>query len=623
MSVDLPAMLDRFCEINVGDFEYQIDANGLPAPVCLSVIELRSGREILLRRPELLALRRLPFETGPTGLFVAFNASAEHLCFARLGLRPPTHTYDPYVVTAALTNGSLQWPHRNFRPGLLVALQLFGLQGMESEEKKATIERILSKQGGDYTEEEWLRITKYCRSDVVETIALFLAQVEQIDLATALHWGRYQKAVAAQEQLGLPVDTANVAQLHDNWTALKLDAIRRHGVEYFYDDTRFVEQRLEDLITCKGWNCDWPKTPTGKFETKLATISRQAEKHPAELQALVQIRGLFTDLRMTHLVNSVGRDGYARCSLRPFHTITGRCQPHAHGLSFIPALPAWLHGLLKPPPEFALIEMDWKTQEVGIMAALSEDPNMIADYLKGDCHLAFALRAALIDEDDDEETREYVRNKQAKPVVLGSNYGMTPYGIRAKTKRSLDWSRNIHRQHRVVYPVYHEWLDSVVAQARFDQRLCSINNWPLHVHGDTRDRTIMNFPAQSGGSDMMRHAAIWAVESGIAVCCSVHDSFKVLSPIEEVEHTCKQMDEIMRAAGAAITGSFEVPAETKPVVYAPQRQADVWTPKDRGFRTWVEIQARLNSGELPIVDNKEADENEEEINASKTRETGS
>jgi hypothetical protein len=620
-SVELPAILDRFREIFVGDFEYRTDANGLPVPVCLSVIELRSGREFLLRRPELLALHRAPFDTNADSLFVAFNASAEHLCFLRLGWLPPTYTYDPYLVTAALTNGSRRWPHRNFRPGLLVALQLFDLEGMESEEKKATIELILSKE--DYSEDEWQRIIRYCRSDVIETIALFLVQVEQIDLGTALHWGRYQKAVAPQEQLGLPVDTAQVARLHDNWTALKLDAIRRHGVEHFYDGTRFVEQRLEDLIIHKGWNYDWPKTPTGKFETKLATIGRQAERHPTELQALAQVRGLFTDLRMTHLVNSVGRDGYARCPLRPFHTITGRNQPHARGLSFIPALPAWLHGLLKPPPGFALIDMDWKTQEVGIMAALSGDPNMIADYLNGDCHIAFAIRAALIDNDDDEETREHVRNKQAKPVVLGSNYGMTAYGIRAKTKRSLDWCRHIYRQHRVIYHEFHEWLDSVVAQARFDRHLHSVNGWPLDVHSGTRNGTLLNFPAQSGGADMMRHAAICAVESGIAVCCSVHDSFKVLSPIGDVEQTCKRMDEIMRAAGAAITGSFEVPAETKPRVHAPQRQADVWTPKDRGLRTWVEIQTRLDSGELPVVDNEEPNEDEEETFASKTSETGS
>jgi len=327
-----------------------------------------------------------------------------------------------------------------------------------------------------------------------------------------------------------------------------------------------------------------------------------------------------TDLRMSKIANSIGADGYARCPLRPFSTITARNAPGARDKSFIPALPAWLSGVLRPPPGFALLDFDWVTQEVGIMAALSRDANMIADYRAGDCHTAFAIRASLSDADTDEETRAIIRNKQAKPVVLGSNYNMGPYGIRAKTKRSLDWCRHIYRQHRVIYSTFHAWIDDVVTQARFDQRLTSVNGWPLEVHSGTRDGTLMNYPAQSSGSDLMRHAAIAAVESGIAVCCSVHDSFKVLAPLESVKRTVKDMDEIMRAAGAAITGSFEIPAEIKLPVRSPQRQADLWTSKDKGFRTWVEIQARLGSGELPEVDNRtvDDDENEEAAAASQT-----
>jgi DNA polymerase I len=180
----------------------------------------------------------------------------------------------------------------------------------------------------------------------------------------------------------------------------------------------------------------------------------------------------------------------------------------------------------------------------------------------------------------------------------------------------LDWCRHIYRQHHVIYSTFHGWLDNVVVQARFDQRLESINRWPLAVHGDTRDGTLLNYPAQSGGADMMRHAAIAATEAGIAVCCSVHDSFKVLSPLESVERTCKHMDEIMRAAGAAITGSFEVPAELKDPVRYPARQADLWTPKDKGFRTWVEVQARLASGELRPEDNETEDDEAEETVAT-------
>ena len=449
---------------------------------------------------------------------------------------------------------------------------------------------------------------------MVGLCALILAQAGQLDMPTALHWGRFQKAVARQEQLGLPVDVAQLDRFVINWAALQLDAIARYGVGDFYDGVHFKQDRLEALIEDRGWMHEWPRTPTGKYETKTATIGRQAELHP-ELKALAQLRGRMTDLRMTSLRNSIGADGYARCPLRPFSNVTSRNAPSARDKSFLPALPAWLHGFQKPPPGFALLDSDWSTQEVGLMAAFSGDPNMIADYLAGDCHTAFALRAALITAEMDEEERALIWSKQAKPVVLGSNYGMSPYGIRAKTKRSLDWSRHMHRQHREVYRMLHQWLDDVVTQARFDRRLVSANGWPLEVHDETRDTALMNYLAQSGGADAMRHAAIALTESGIAVCCSVHDSFKVLAPLDRLERTISDVTEIMHAAGAAVTGSFGIPAKIKAPVRAPARQADLWTAADKGLRTWIELHARLDSGQLPTTSN-EVDDDEDEVMAA-------
>ena len=130
-----PISWNRFTEIWCCDFEYRIDRNDLPVPVCLCVIEMRTGREIFLWRSELLTLRRAPFNVGARSLIVSFSSNAEMLCFLRLGWPLPETVIDPYVLTAALTNGSRRWPHRNFRPGLLDALQLFGLQGIESTYK--------------------------------------------------------------------------------------------------------------------------------------------------------------------------------------------------------------------------------------------------------------------------------------------------------------------------------------------------------------------------------------------------------------------------------------------------------------------------------------------------------
>jgi DNA polymerase I-like protein with 3'-5' exonuclease and polymerase domains len=137
-----------------------------------------------------------------------------------------------------------------------------------------------------------------------------------------------------------------------------------------------------------------------------------------------------------------------------------------------------------------------------------------------------------------------------KIVCLGMNYGMTPFGISAKTKRSLEWAREIHARHRHTYPVFHQWLGDTVAQARFDEVIETPFGWRQTVTADTRTRTLMNFPAQAGGGDVLRLAAVVATESGITIAAPVHDAFWILAPLEELDATITRMAEIMTEASA-------------------------------------------------------------------------
>ena len=208
-----------------------------------------------------------------------------------------------------------------------------------------------------------------------------------IDLPRALHRGRYMMAVARQERCGLPIDVEYLAQLVAHWERLQLHFIARDDEFGLYEGTSFREQRMWDLIAARNW--DWPLTAHGRPELKIKTLARQARRYP-ELKPLVRLRNNIAELRISKLANTVGADGFSRCPMLPFWTRTSRCQPSARDKVFLPSLPSWLHGLLRPPPGFALVELDWSGQENAIMAALSGDPGMIADYRSGDPHWASA-----------------------------------------------------------------------------------------------------------------------------------------------------------------------------------------------------------------------------------------
>src|SRR5262249_10066388 len=250
----------------------------------------------------------------------------------------------------------------------------------------------------DYTPEQRREIQDYNREDVDDTVALLEALAPTIDIDRALFRGRYMAAIARMERVGLPVDSDYLGELVAAWDAVRLHYIQRNDEFHLYDGVNFVEARLWDLIEAKGW--DWPRTKTGRYELKKRTIGKQATRYP-ELKSLARLRDQIAELRINNLANTVGPDGFSRCPLLPFWTTTGRNQPSAKDKMFLPNLPTWLHGVLKPPRGMALVELDYAAEEIAIAAGLSGDPAMIADYQAGDPYWRFAVRAGLAGSDAD------------------------------------------------------------------------------------------------------------------------------------------------------------------------------------------------------------------------------
>ena len=588
----------RFRSIWHVDFEYREDANHLPIPVCMHAREEHSGATISLWRDELLRLTHAPFDTGPDSVMVAFASNADLQCFLALGWPFPTNVLDPYVENIVAINGNTAvWPPpdekgRKGRPGLLDALKLHDLPARSQEHKDRMRDMILKNE--NYTPEQRREIQDYNEEDDDDTIAL-LGALPIDDINHALFHGRYMAAVAREERVGLPVFSEYLLdELAPNWDAIRLHYIQRDDEFHLYDGVNFVEERLWDLIKAKGW--DWPRTPTGRYQLKIATIGRQATRYP-ELKSLARLRDQIAELRINKLVNTIGADGFSRCPLLPFWTITGRNQPSAKDKMFLPSLPKWLHGGLKPPRGMALVELDFVAEEPAIVAGLSGDPAMIADYQNGDVHWQFAVRAGLAAPDAAVDDR--IRDL-CKPVCHGMNYGMTPYGIAAKTKKSLDWAREMQARHRYAYPVFHQWRGDVVAQAHFDEVITSPFGWRQIVTAETRTRSLMNFPAQAGGSDVMRLVSIVATECGITIAAPVHDAFWILAPLDELDTTIARMSEIMTETGRLVAG-IPIRVKVEAVVRWPQCLGDVREPDAKGQAMWCEVCELVRDGGLQKV----------------------
>ena len=138
-SARIPAVLARFPEIWLLDFEFIAASGERPDPVCCVALELRTGRELRFWDDE---LRRAESPISEDALMIAYYASAELGCFQSLGWPMPRNVLDLYTEFRVFENG--RGGLLGIRgTSLLAALAYFGLSHLDPEVKAGWRERIL------------------------------------------------------------------------------------------------------------------------------------------------------------------------------------------------------------------------------------------------------------------------------------------------------------------------------------------------------------------------------------------------------------------------------------------------------------------------------------------------
>src|SRR4029077_14645145 len=99
--------------------------------------------------------------------------------------------------------------------------------------------------------------------------------------------------------------------------------------------------------------------------------------------------------------------------------------------------------------------------------------------------------------------------------------------------------------HARIYPELYDWQRRYVSGGMACGLVWTSLRWPMAVHPGTKTTTLFNFPCQALGSEMMRAAAVRAVDEGIQICCPVHDAFLVMAPLEQAGETVEHMTAVM------------------------------------------------------------------------------
>jgi len=571
--------LQQYRAIWVIDFEFHAPEGERPSPLCMVALNVATGEEMRLWVSELRSLSS-SFFSAPDVLVVAFFASAEMGCFLALDYAVPPNLLDLYPEFRNSLNGQ----GTVSGSGLLGAAVAHGLDCIGANEK--TEMRDLAMRGGPYTTEERDALLEYCAADVDLTARLFRAMSPNIDWPRALLRGQYMIAVARMEWTGIPIDTRTRDRLAEGWGRIQDGLISEIDHAYgVYDGRSFRREQFTGYLVRNS--IAWSKLPSGQLALDDDTFREMVRRHP-EISPLRELRVSLSAMRLSDL--SIGSDGRNRTLLSPFRSRTSRNQPSNSRFAFGPA--TWLRGLIRPEPGRALAYVDWSQQEFGIAGALSGDLAMQEAYSTGDPYMTFAIQAGAAPPTATKRTHGSIR-EQFKSTVLAVQYGMGEESLAARIGQPTARGHQLMRLHRETYPTYWRWSEATVNHALSKGFLHTVFGWRIQLPDRQlpNGRSLMNFPMQANGAEMLRIACIRLTTAGINVCAPVHDALLIETSLDDIDDLVTETQRLMRTASADVLSGFELRSDAKIIRY-PDRYMD-----ERGEKMWSTVMRLLDREE--------------------------
>jgi len=266
---------------------------------------------------------------------------------------------------------------------------------------------------------------------------------------------------------------------------------------------------------------DNPKqTKTKQNSTAEDVLAKMEHKHPIigkilEYRSLTKLKSTYVDVLPT-LINP--RDGRIHTSYNQAVAATGRLSSNNPNLQNIPIRTEKGREIRKafvPRNEnFLLLSADYSQIELRLVASISGDPNMMADFRSGlDIHQATAAKIYHLK--PEEVTKEMRRN--AKAVNFGIIYGMSAFGLSERLDIPRKEAADIISAYFTQYPGIRTYMEKTISFAKSHgyvetlmkrrRYLRDINSGNATVRGYA-ERNAINAPIQGTAADMIKIAMI-------------------------------------------------------------------------------------------------------------------
>jgi len=262
------------------------------------------------------------------------------------------------------------------------------------------------------------------------------------------------------------------------------------------------------------------KTKSGQYSTSEEVLSKLAEEHVIvekvlEWRSLQKLLNTYVDA-LPKQVNTTTERIHAEFNQAV--ASTGRLSSNNPNLQNIPIRNQRGREVRKAficeNENYVMLSADYSQIELRVIAALSEDPNMISAFNKNlDIHSSTA--AKVFDVKLEDVTKEQRSN--AKTVNFGIIYGVSAFGLSNQTSLTRSESKLLIESYYDAYPKLKNYISSQINFARENgyvetilgrkRYLRDINSRNAIVRG-AAERNAVNAPVQGSAADIIKIAMI-------------------------------------------------------------------------------------------------------------------
>jgi DNA polymerase-1 len=326
------------------------------------------------------------------------------------------------------------------------------------------------------------------------------------------------KALIEMEWIGVKIDTEVLRNystvLTQQMTQVEQEIYEIAGITFNINSSKQIGEILFEKLKIKEKT---KKTRTGQYATSEEILIELKGKHPI-IDKILNYRGLKKLLStyidaLPELINK--KTGKIHTSFNQTITSTGRLSSSNPNLQNIPVRDEMGKEIRKAfiaEDGCLFLSADYSQIELRIMAHLSQDENMIHDFISGnDIHAATAAKIYKIPLES--VTGDMRRN--AKTANFGIIYGISVFGLAERLSISRKEAQELIKGYFSIYPKVKEYMDKSIEIARKNlfvetilhrkRYLPDIESRNSVVRGYA-ERNAINSPIQGSAADIIKIA---------------------------------------------------------------------------------------------------------------------